>query len=315
MQSLLRGDLLLVVTFDNRIVEDRRFVTLFGDMMDSREQVLRVDSKHGIGERSKLAERPPGRDVVLQQEAGMAVQIEQERAVLAGLGRLGREQWCEQIARLLPFVEPDQHFGLIAAGTIHPLDIQRELLGRRWRICFRSRGESDDRLPKSLSGRSELLVRGGSMLSGLGRLGDSQRQGFVTESSVSQPEVVQRQRSVGEFLHAHDRRQRFNGDLVVLLRGLQQAEGQAVPRERHVLLIRVRLQVLAIPLDCGGELLFVVGFVGGVDDLRRHLLRLQSRLTPRGRMRDNHQQSRCDSPTAGPRTRRGDPITHGCSPR
>ena len=245
----------------------------------------------------------------------MAVQIEQERAVLARLGRLRREQRREQVARLLPLVESDQHFSLIAAGTIRPLDIQRELLGRRRRIRFRPRGKRDDRLAKSLSGRSELLNRDGSMLRGLGRLGDSQREGLVTESPMSQTKVVHRQRSVGELLHAHDLRQRFDGDLVVLLRGLQETEGEAVPRKRHILLVRVRLQVLAIPLDRGGKLLFVVGLVGGVDDLRRHLLRLQSRLPPRGRVRDNHQQSRCDSPTAGPRTRRSDPITHGCSPR
>ena len=56
LQGLLCELLLLVITFDHRIIQVHGFVTFVGHMMNTSQQVLSVNAKHWVSKRSQLAD-------------------------------------------------------------------------------------------------------------------------------------------------------------------------------------------------------------------------------------------------------------------
>ena len=318
LQSLLGLDLLLVVTFDDGVVERGRFFTLVGIVMHASEQVLRVNSEDRIAERHKLAERSTGGQIIFQQETRVAVQVQHLRPVLALRDRHVGQQRSHQVGGFFILLDSQQHLGLITACSIRPFQIDGQLVHGRRRSGLGSREERRHRFAESHARQRELILRRVAMLRSLVRLRDRLSQRVVPLSSVRQREVVQRQRPIGEVLHADDLIERFDRDLEILLRRLQQRQRQAVPSQRRVLLIRVRLQVLAIAFDRDSELLLVVRLVGRVDDLRRQLFRLERRVLcetgglARSRSDQHESQQSDEKTTRGPSQSKAE---HLMSPR
>jgi hypothetical protein len=237
------------------------------------DEVAGVGTEDRIAVGSELRQRADGGGVVLQQEAGEAVIVQPQTTIARLLQRFLRHEAGGRGLGLLRTQAAQLHLGLVAAGPGGPLQIDRQLLGGRVHVL--------DAGGELLRGAGEVLARfveaglglgpqGGGLVGLRRNLGEC----LHAEAALGQAEVIEDERAVGQVLLAGQRRQVLGGPGVVLVRPLQQRQGQTVAGRGGFLVAAELRQELGEALGGEGVVLLVEGPASAVE---QHVGRLVGR--------------------------------------
>jgi len=265
-EGVLGGCAFFLVGGDEGGIECGGFGAFIGEVMSAGEEIASVDADLGIFEGGEHSQRASGRDVILEQEAGIAMLIggllEESRFGEDGIS----EEGLDDGEGVFGLCEAEEHFSAVAASAVGPFEIEGEFLGVLGRWCFDESGEGIGGGGEGGGGLSEALVGGGAELLGLVGFGGDLVEGFHAGAAKGQAEVVLGEAAVWEVGDAGDGLEHLDGGGVVFVGAFEEGEGQAIACGCGACGGGEFLKEGAEAFDGDGEVSFVVGGASGVKE-------------------------------------------------